>query len=363
MGCQAELLGQPDNARFSKPNQPDLANQNPKASGKKRKRPWPPGLKSTKTLFKSLKAFLTMLFRYAPVTLEDLRTLNPHERSVLVHIFKTKRYKNWSQLAKTIRLRSTKLAPWTHFAKTRRKEENLKYSFKLVIRLLQARFGREHCRSLARFDAETKKLVFYLFHFYRLATGKPYESVLEQLQTQADPNRNLRRLWRTVQNYILPEMGTQSSFSRVKSISKQFLSEFVASPSMREGFLEVIVDVALFLCCAGRPRPELAPRPRLLSQIDWRGREVLALIHKTNRVEIDKLFAEWDNRLLWHARESDGALSDERLVRVVKQTIRRKNFKFPWTLREVQNSFADTLLVYLEICQVHRLRRSNAGGS
>ena len=317
--------------------------------------------KSTEVVLKTLKAFLVKLFQYEPIHSEDLQLLRPHETSILAHILESKRYHRWPDLVRTLRLGSSQQGLWRAFGKIRRKEENLKYGFKLVLKLLQARFSRAHGRALARFDPETRNLVFYLFHFYEQATGNPFRPVWAQLHARKNPNCHLKRLWRSVQDFILPEMGAQSRYSRVKSISKEFMARYAESPSLSWVFLDLLADVAFFMCFTVPASSEWPSAPEVFSRMHAQGQAVMRLIRRTNAVEIRKLFAEWDNRLRSHQPDDSGLSGTMQLTRVVKRGIGRKNFKFPWTLREVQVSFVDSLLAYLEVFQAHRFRRSDSG--
>ena len=319
------------------------------------------GVHSAVVLFRALKAFLTRLFRYESVGLDDLCALSSPERGIMAHILKAKRYRNWRALTATLRLRSTDTKAWTGFAKRRRKEEHLKYSFKLVIKLLQRRFAQSHKHALAGLSPETGKLVFYLFYFCEHATGERFGDVLERLRARPDPNKHLKQYWKTVGDYILPEMGTQSSFSRVKSISKHFIERFARSARISGVFLGAVINTTLFLC--SRPDRTGPYPPEARSELDDHGETVLRIIRGTNATEVEKLFAEWDNRLRGDAGRA--VLADtcraSQVAEAVKRAVGRKNFKFPWTLREVQNSFVDALLSYLEVSRVDSLRASQSG--
>lgn len=321
---------------------------------------------SAKVALKNLKAFLGVVFRHEAVAPEDLSTLSSCEREVLVHILKTKQYSDWRALVRTARgkgdihanLRDLWL--WRDFAKQRRKEENLKYAFKLVLKLLQARFYRSHSAALEGLKPKIKALAFYLYHFPG-SSSLPLDpsSPPEQLFAELRSGRSLKKHWRAVQQFVLPEMGAQSNHSRVRSISKDFLAHFADSEPMASAFADTLLNVTLFLGYSVHIvwGTENALQLEMHRQLGTQGRAVLRLVCATNAIELDKLFSEWDNRL---ALEKS-VRHPRTLAVVVKHAVGRKNFKFPWTFREVQTAFVESLLSFLEVARAGSLRRSGKG--
>ena len=174
-------------------------------------------------------------------------------------------------------------------------------------------------------------------------------------------NRSLRKHWKTISNYILPEMGTQSKFSKVKSISKDFMINFSKSTTISNLFLNILTNINLYLGYMNHNNDIL--NFYVDQEMEANGSEILKMISKTNQIEINKLFSEWDNKLEEELKDEQqiNKIQITSLVKIIKKGIKRKNFKFPWTFKEVQTSFIETLLSYLEVYNIHKLKQSNKG--
>lgn len=312
---------------------------------------------STNKMLSELKKFLGIIFSYQPILRQDLMLLRRNERSILIHILESKKYNDSARLVQNLKQNSFTHEIWNRFFKVRRKEENLKYSFKLIIKYLQNQFLLSNEELLNNFSPENAKLIFYLYYFYELQTGESLASLLNAIYSQKQNiwNRKLARNWKTIDKYILPEMGTQSSFSKVRSISKEFMISFVRSKQISEIFTDMLVKITLFLCYAISKDWKDPKEFKFETKMNKLGREILKIINKTNSIEINKLFSEWDNKINLEEGVSKKNTRKGFYVDVIKRGIKRKNFKFPWTFKEVQNSFIETLFSYLEILQFHYL--------
>lgn len=322
-------------------------------------------LKSTNKIFKRLKKFLLIVFSYSPIMRHDLQTLKSSEKLILVHILESKKYDRSRLLVQNIKSNDFSFDAWNQFFKLRRKEENLKYSFKLIIKYLQNQFVLSNQKLINNFSEENKKLLFYLFYFYEVESQKSFNCLLQEICSKKEMlwNKCLGKYWKTIDKYILPEMGTQSSYSKVKSISKDFMISFVKPDKISRLFTECLIKITLNLCYAIKANSKTSEMLESETKMDKLGKEILQIIHKTNFIEINKLFSEWDNKITSEnsTKKDNQKISLKFYVDIIKKGIKRKNFKFPWTFREVQNSFIESLFSYLEILKYHQIVKNNSG--
>jgi hypothetical protein len=322
-------------------------------------------LKSTNKIFKRLKQFLLIVFSYNPIMRHDLQILKASEKLILIHILESKKYDRSRLLVQNIKSNEFTFDAWNKFFKLRRKEENLKYSFKLIIKYLQNQFALSNQKLIQNFSDENKKLLFYLFYFYEVESQQSFNTLLQEICSKKEMlwNKCLGKYWKTIDKYILPEMGTQSSYSKVKSISKDFLISFVKPSKISQLFTECLIKITLNLCYTIKVNSENPESPNSETKMDKLGKEILQIIHRTNFIEINKLFSEWDNKIAFENANTndDQKVSLKFYVDIIKKGIKRKNFKFPWTFREVQNSFIESLFSYLEILKYHQIVKNNTG--
>ena len=143
-------------------------------------------------------------------------------------------------------------------------------------------------------------------------------------------------------------MGAQSTYSKVKSISKEYLIKFVKSEFLRKKVWKILINITLFLSYCLNYNWENHSINFKFNNLDQCGIKMLKVVGKTNKVEINKLFSEWDNRINNpYTRKSEKIKKNP--MKIIKKAIRRKNFKFPWSFREIHTSFFETFISFLEI--------------
>ena len=309
---------------------------------------------NSKDVYNNLYNFLILIFTNNWILEEDIRKLNPKEKNILLHIFKTKKYRLLHQLSDNIYLKTFDSMSWKLFEKQRRKEEYLKYSFKLIIKSLQNDFMYEIEKTNNQISPEKMKLMFYLTYFYHVETGNTFKSFYES--GNFDEN-NLKTNWKLVQGYILPEMGSQSSYSKVKSISKEYLIKIIQSEDFKNKVFNIIINMNLFFCYCLNHDWSMYPPNYKFNEMDSIGISILKSISKTNKIEIFKLFSEWDNRINFPYDKNNCQESHK----IIKKAIKRKNFKFPWSFKEIQLSFFELLTSFVEVFQYYKFKNSEEG--
>ena len=310
---------------------------------------------NSKKQLPNLHGFLKRVFLNDWVIKTDLQVFNKNEKSILIHIIKSKKYSLFSELCASINGGRFDSMDWKNFEKRRRKEEYLKYGFKLILKTLQKLFMDEQRQLSVHFPSDKMKLIFYLFYFYELETGKTWDSLLQSLLFK---KKLLKCYPRTIQHYILPEMGSQSTFSKVKSISKEYLIKFANSGDFSSRVLRILIDMNLFFgYCLDFNWGQIGDS-RSFNEIDRAGIKLFRLISHTNQVELSKLFSEWDNRVNSEALQNPDQANT---VLIIKKTIQRKNFKFPWTFKEIHHSFFESFISFLEVVLYPRLINTEKG--
>jgi hypothetical protein len=312
---------------------------------------------NSKNVYSNLYNFLILVFTNNWILKEDVQKLNSKEQRILLHIFKTKKYKLIHQLSDNIHLKTFDSMSWKLFEKQRRKEEYLKYSFKLIIKTLQSKFILKFPKTThKKFSSEKMKLIFYLFYFYKIETGTDFQTLYESKDFDGN---NLKAYWKIIQGYILPEMGSQSSYSKVKSISKEYLIKIIKSGEFKNKVFSIIINMNLFFCYCLKHEWSEYPSNFEFNEMDSIGIDILKSISKTNKVEIFKLFSEWDNRINFPYEKRN--LKNIESDKIIKKAIKRKNFKFPWSFKEIQSSFFELLTSFLEIFQYYKFKNSDEG--
>ena len=296
--------------------------------------------------FKNLKVFLERIFSYEKVHAENLQVMTPNEKSVLFYILKKKKYQIFKSAKETTNFNFFKKIDWNKFFKVRRKEEYIKYSLKLIIKAMQFEYFSLHKQLYSRFNIEKMKLLFYLSYFYETKTGKNFNTLmLKVANNEVILNSTY---WKLMESYILPEMGTQSSFSNIKSISKEALYVFSRSKRFSKRLVDYIIDINTFMSYSIYHDWSTCESLGDFNEIEKKGIIILRGIIKTNKIEINKLFSEWNNKIV-DFKVKNKHQENENSVSIIKRTINRKNFKFPWAYLEVQRSFIELLFSYLEV--------------
>lgn len=302
----------------------------------------------TEKYLAQLRRLLETIFDYRDVGVEDIEALNSGEKAVLRILLLAKNYEPKAQLVDNLYLKNERFDVWGRFHKAKRKEENLKYGFKLILKHLQATFREANSAKISNkfINQLDNSLMFYMFYFGHLEFGCGFEPLVEMVN---DGLLARNKLWATLGKYILPEMGLQSSFSSVKSINKNFLINISRSAKFRNSALSLLLDSVIFLgyCRDGRDRLEgVCPS---LTNGERIGSHFLKTISKTNAKEIKRLFKEWENQVFIRRTYIDIGCpkSIQASLEVIKKNASRKNLKFPWTFFEVRMALIECFLTLL----------------
>jgi hypothetical protein len=187
-------------------------------------------------------------------------------------------------------------------------------------------------------------LLFYLYHFGYLEFKDNFEDIISKLQTKQVKEETL---WAKLKPYIFPEIGGQLKFSGAKSISKKFLKTISKSRNFVKSLLNLVVDLMMFLGYCWKIKWGQIPENQY-DKMDLFGIEMLKKIGYVNRNEIGKLFTEWNNLVTKTSNEKSESYSTDQKFKIIQNSVKRINFKFPWTFKEVHIGIIYTFLSITE---------------
>lgn len=306
----------------------------------------------------NLFAFLVSLFTYER-RLPEFSSLSPPEREILISVVRTKNYLCKEPFIRALRgFQAAAPDLWLSFKKQRRKEEHLKYGFKMIFKQMQSHYLRDLRPAPGSAPTGDRKLLFYLHHFGRVSFGREPEELFGELRSG---KLGRTRAWKKLTKFVLPEMGVSADFCGVKTINREFIKNVSQLRPFALEFLNRTIDVQLFLGYCWTSDWEELFRGERVSARDLVGIDLLRSVGRVNQKEVKKLFSEWSNLI--------GRASSKRLrprtspaashnFELIKNSIRRSNFKFPWTFVEVWEAAAETFLSFVEFVNFDHFPKS-----
>jgi hypothetical protein len=190
-------------------------------------------------------------------------------------------------------------------------------------------------------------MMFYVYYFGHLEFEDCYLSISSQIQ-KGEISRKV--VWDKLGKYVLPEMGFQSGYSKVKSINKTFLKQICNSDKFVKLIVSILLQSLLFMGsywkCDWTPNCNYFSNKRK----DNIGSKLLSISQKTNTKEIMKLFKELENQIISKSTYVDVECekSFKNSFDLIKTHVKRKNLKMPWTFMEIENSLIECLIVIIE---------------
>lgn len=303
--------------------------------------------------FARLSELFSLLFSYQPLLCQDFARLRAHEKSLFIFILSSKTYHSCSEMADLIRGRSRDVSTCLRFRRKRRKEENLKFGFRMAIQIMREAFNKQNPDLVKRFGSDNIELVFYLFHFSSLKSESSFAQIASSLeQTKPFSNSNSRPFWALIRSFIFPEIVSKCAFSSTKSISKKFLLHVTRSGSFIDQIMHLFVDVTFFLCFCLSHDWSQHSRGAFECRMVRVGLQVLRALTRQNQKDLRRTFSEWSSKV-----DSMSNLNQ------IKKSVRRKNFSLPWTFIEVHCSFLDAMLSLVEVFNTDLLESSEEGAA
>ena len=291
---------------------------------------------------KNLKVFLKKVFSFGTIRQNDLELLNDMERDLLVKIINVKQYLNKIELLKLIKNNEENQLVWSQFSKEKRKEENIKYGFKLIVKnLMRPLYQRlfKMTKSITPNNSNLQ-LYFYLFYFGHLEFNCTFEEIIKKVDFGTLKDEDV---WEKLKKYVFPEVTPNIKNPTVRTINKQFLREISNSRDFVKELFEGSIDLLLFFSYCWKTPWKQLPKSEYCN-MDQRGIKVMKNMGDINKNELNKLFSEWSNLI---KKKSNGNV-DTDPIKIIYDNIRRTNFKFPWSFKEVQKGMIYTFLTLIE---------------
>ena len=294
----------------------------------------------------NLRRLIGAIFLWEGNPEKHLLKINQLERKVLLRILSKKKYDLKMGL---ISLVANDPQPgsvdlFRKMSRKKRKEENLKFSFRIMFSCLEKAFkievlnNTQRSREISDKDTET---LFYLYHFAQSEFGINFDAAFEIFQ---DDLNFRKRATRAMTKFMFPEVHKQDCRAQSKSLNKGYFSGLSQAPHLVDQFNQLFLSSLFFLSrlsLTNRHEPDL----RLAN---LQSSELLPnFFHQVvanNDVEIHKMFSEWDNLLRRDKICRSGASSESKSVQLlvkVGKNIEKPNFKFPWSAFEVRNALLE----------------------
>lgn len=268
----------------------------------------------------SLFALMETILNGKKLSRKAVSSLNSTEKFIFEAILKKKMYQGIDSVLKRLKRKKTEEVTFKNqIVSEKRKEERLKFVFRLIIKEMQRAFcdSRKAKRSL-RGDQENE---FYLHYFERFVGAKL--TTLNSLKT--------------------PYFKAKGQGGRNKTLNKVFLTHLNFSIAFANRFNEMLLEII----CVIIPFVTSSKKFREVSRVS---RNIISSIQSSSRNELFKKIFNWELKL---KRDVDKVGNAGNLQKIGKE-IDRKVFKFPWTIWEVKNAFVMTLLSFNEFRQVGR---------
>lgn len=295
---------------------------------------------------KNLRRLIGSIFLWEGHPKSHLTRLNQIESEILLKIFCKKKYDNKIELISKINDpdSSIPIQIFRKMTRLKRKEENLKFSFRILFECLQKKFIKNTLGSLfkpAHCSLKESETLFYLSYFSKGEFNIPFDLALQKFKR--DPSFRKKAI-KAMTKYIFPEVHKQDCRALHKSLNKKYFAGLSLSKTLVLEFNNTFLASLFFLSRLSLSSPkdpilrlDNLPSPEILPNFFHQ-------VISNNDVEIQKMFSEWDNLLkrdkIWKMELSD----KQRVVRLidkVETNIKKPNFKFPWSVYEVRNALLE----------------------
>ena len=319
-----------------------------------------------------------------------LTKLSKLERTIILKIFEHKEYNLQNQILEALNKpepETWQIKLFHTMYRPKRKEENVKYAFRVLIKFFVQRFDNQHLAKLntsKKFSRKHKETLFYLFYFSQPSLNMNFEECLPRF-IKSQPFR--KSCSNRIKKYSFPDMNRRATKGRAKTLS----SEFFRRVSISKPFKELLNSTLLYTLVYIGDLDALETRQDTLRSENFNesGKElnVIRLALDNNFRESTKMFSEWNNLYqneLKRKRISNPELHKLKsleIYQLIINNIRKPNFKFPWSLCEIKNAFLDAFfwinehihperkisstlgldLLYLRVLQQHTLEENNFG--
>lgn len=307
----------------------------------------------TKFYLPNLRALLISVYLFEPFRLAWIQNLSTMEAKLLKKILRKKKFHEHKTLCAavdSVKSATPNLAPLKKMHRIKRKEENIKFAFRIIVRAMQMNFvtntlQRKYNQN-AKLDLRTETL-FYLFYFGPGLFAQPFSTLAAKFEKdtaefEAAQNR--------LRKFMFPDVHRKNEENHKKTMSKSFFKSLAESPKLIRDLNDLFLKTLAFISVIQSGKGDLSfTRRHELDPALPVHQNIIHSISINNHMEIVKMYTEWENliaRLGITAEKTELERGESKISvhRVIDENINKSNFKIPWSFVEVRAAFLDSFL-------------------
>ena len=325
-----------------------------------------------------LRQFFRGMFTFELSKTQIFGKISNFESRILLKVFELKPYLQKDKILACFRNTNwpENLGIFHEMQRKKRKEENLKFSFRILIKFLQEEFRNTTLRTVVEDDSplssKNETTLFYLSFFSKQDMGLDFRVAAQQYLSETRFKCNY---FKKMSKFIFPDNNNRNQTSKFRSYSRKFFASISKSQSLIDKLNNLLLlgffSISLW-------RKYIGERPFLK---DWRLSEgstqkrVMFLIAEQNDTELGKMVSEWENLIQKELKSFKSQLEcndsfilivdqecetnknlEDSIVSNIHKNISKPNFKFMWSLSEIKNAFLDGILSLNELAHVPKVK-------
>lgn len=327
------------------------------------------------------RQFFRAVFTFETSKIMKFSEMKSLEAQILKHIFKVKRYEDKPELLQAFDNRHNfrKRNLFYRMHRIKRKEENLKFSFRILHKFLRNDFVENELATVVRnpgnLSQRHEMTLFYLFYFSQPILQMDFKNSVKHFQSLSRFKCNI---FKKMSKYIFPDNNNRNQTSKFRSYSKKFFSS-IAQSSFLIKKLNRLLILGFFTFSLWRRY--LGERSFSKDQTFAEGciqKKLIFLVADQNDKELFKMISEWENigekqtqnfkQKMKFLRNQGAPFNpnlfgkprlEAKILEKIKENIEKPNFKFLWSLSEIKNAFLDAILSLNELAYPvkHKLKQ------
>ena len=312
---------------------------------------WIQSTSFTGKYLKNLKEFLKKLYSYQPIDREDVESLNPGQKMVLKILIKSKNFLLKHPIMDNLYLKTSNFQIWQQIHRRKSKSENLKFALDSIFEHLQQIFQSTQInlsnKRASRYSNMIDAEIYFFIHFFGHLEFKMNDHQLKEAFEEKLIPRN--KLWKKFEKYGLKGISNKACYHRKHTKLQNYFKTLTRSQIFVQFVLKFLADCITFMgYCLNNDWDDYQPNMpgAFLEQI---GINFLKTLAKKNRIQVNGLFRNWENQLInknsYIGLDCGSSIRDA--MKVIKECVKRKNLKLPWTFIEVRNSLVDCFINFI----------------
>ena len=322
----------------------------------------------------TLRRFFMAIFAFEQRKMSLLPLLSEIESGIVIKIFETKPYFLNNQLISAVQRKNLTqdTCIFYEMQRPKRKEENLKLCFRLVLKCLETEFLSQILptvvNDMSNITPKAERTLFYLYYFAQPDIGQSFKEVAHTFMSESRLRCNISK---KMQKYVFPESNNRRALSKFSSFSRGFFASISKSTSMTNKLNKYLL---LGFLSFSLWKQDIGEQPfskyRALTK-SCPLKNLIFFMADQNTNELKKMFSKWDSivqrTVLKHRQKSkfnDENYSSqlqstnpknrglrEKIVSNIHNDISKPRFKFLWSICEIKHSFLEGILALNEVNQ------------